>query len=64
MQDQTIQVNEHGIKVACMGSAAKYQPTSYCTLPALDLSSDVIIFATPEWLFTKQLNNTSNIGEG
>ena len=40
MQDQTIQVNEHGIKVAHMYSVAKYQPA---TIPALDPSSDVKI---------------------
>ena len=28
MRDQMIQVNEHGIKVAYMGSAAKYQPAT------------------------------------
>ena len=59
-RDQAIQVNEHGIKVAYMGSAAKYQPAA--TLAALDPSLDVkIIFATPEWLFTEQLNNTSKL---
>ena len=51
MRDQTIQVNEHGIKVAYMGSAAKYQPT---TTEALKSTSDVqIVFVTPEWLFTE-----------
>ena len=59
MRDQTIQVNEFGIKVAYMGSAAKYQAT---TMAALNPTSDVkIIFVTPEWLFTEQLNNISKL---
>ena len=59
MRDQIIQVNEHGIKVAYMGSAAKYQPA---TTEALKSTSDVqIIFVTPEWLFTEQLDNVSKL---
>ena len=59
MRDQTIQVNEHGIKVAYMGSAAKYQPA---TTEALKSTSDVqIVFVTPKWLFTTQLDNVSKL---
>ena len=59
MRDHTIQVNEHGIKVAYMGSAAKYQPA---TTEALKSTSDVqIVFVTPEWLFTEQLDNVSKL---
>ena len=59
MRDQTIQVNEHGIKVAYMGSAAKYQPA---TTEPLKSTSDVkIIFVTPEWLFTEQIDNISKL---
>jgi len=59
MRDQTIQVNEHGIKVAYMGSAAKYQQM---TTLALDQTSDVnIIFVTPEWLFTERLGNKAKV---
>ena len=59
MRDQTIQVNEYGIKVAYMGSAAKYQPA---TTEALKSTSDVqIVFVTPEWLFTEQLDNVSKL---
>ena len=60
MRDQTIQVNEHGIKVAyIMGSAAKYQPA---TTGALKSTSDMqIVFVTPEWLFTEQLDNVSKL---
>ena len=42
-----------------MGSAAKYQPA---TTEALKSTSDVqIIFVTPEWLFTEQLDNVSKL---
>ena len=59
MRDQTIQVNENDIKVAYMGSAAKYQPA---TTEALKSTSDVqIVFVTPEWLFTEQLDNVSKL---
>ena len=59
MRDQTIQVNEHGKKVAYMVSAAKYQTA---TIEALKSTSDVqIIFVTPEWLFTEQLDNMSRL---
>ena len=59
MRDQTIQVNEHGIKVAYMGSAAKYQQM---TALALDPNSDVnLIFVTPEWLFTERLGNKAKV---
>lgn len=59
MRDQTIQVNEHGIKVAYMGSAAKYQQM---TSLSLDPNSDVnLIFVTPEWLFTERLGNKAKI---
>ena len=59
IRDQTIQVNEHGIKVAYMGLAAKYQPA---TTEALKPTSDVqTIFVTPEWLFNKQLDNVSKL---
>ena len=59
MRDQTIQVNEHGIKVAYMGSAAKYQQM---TKLALDPTSDVrLIFVTPEWLFTERLGNKAKV---
>ena len=59
LRDQTIQVNEFGIKVAYMGSAAKYEAA---TIAALNPTSDVkIIFVTPEWLFTEQLNNINKL---
>ena len=59
MRDQTMQVNEYGIQVAYMGSAAKYQSA---TVNALSPTSNVqIIFATPEWLFTEQLDNISKL---
>ena len=59
MRDQIIQVNEHGIKVVYMGSAAKYQPA---TTEALKSTYDVqIVFVSPEWLFTKQLDNVSKL---
>ena len=59
MRDQTIQVNEHGIKVAYMGLAAKYQPA---TTEALKSTSDMqIIFVTAKYLFTKQLDNVSKL---
>jgi len=59
MRDQTIQVNEYGIKVAYMGSATKYQSD---TIAALSPTSDTqIIFVTPEWLFTEQLDNMSKL---
>ena len=52
-------VNEHGIEVAYMGSAAKYQQM---TTLALDQTSDVnIIFVTPEWLFTERLGNKAKV---
>ena len=59
MRDQTIQVNEHGIKVAYMGLAAKSQPA---TTEALKSTSDMqIIFVTAKYLFTKQLDNVSKL---
>ena len=59
MRDQTIQVNEFGIKVAYMVSAAKYEAA---TIAALNPTSDVkIIFVTPEWLFTGRLNNINKL---
>ena len=63
MRDQTIQVNKFGVKVSYMGSAAKYQPAM---IAALNPTSDVkIIFVTPKWLFTEQLNKqVKHIGEG
>jgi len=61
MRDQSIQVNEHGITVAYMGSAAKYQQM---TKLALDPTSDVrLIFVTPEWLFTERLGNKAKVQE-
>ena len=47
------------MNLAYMGSATKYQPA---TTAALNPTSDVkIIFVTPEWLFTEQLDNISKL---
>ena len=57
-RDQTIQVNEYGIKVAYMGSATKHQSDM---IVALSPTSDTqIIFVTPEWLFTEQLDHRAS----
>jgi len=49
------------IKVAYMGSAAKYQQM---TALALDPKSDVnLIFVTLEWLFTERLGNKAKVYE-